>query len=376
MSGGGARIGILGGGQLGMMLSQSAQSLGLHPRVVEPKPGCPASRFAPTLSLAYDDAEVPEALADCDVVTYEFENVPHAAVCRLAERVPVHPAPRALAETGDRLAEKRMFRRFGIPTAEFRAVDSREGLFEAARALGLPAVLKTRRLGYDGKGQQLLRRMQDVDGAWRRLGDQPLILESWVPFDREVSLIAVRGRDGEVRFWDPAENVHVEGILRVSRAPAEGVSREALLRAQGWLGELLEALDYVGVLAVEFFVCGDDWIANEAACRVHNSGHWTLEGAATSQFENHVRAVAGLPLGSTRSTGPSAMVNLVGSPPDAPALLAVPGARLHDYGKSPAPGRKLGHVTLTADSREELEVRLASLAARLDDAALHEALCG
>ncbi|HEM45654.1 MAG TPA: 5-(carboxyamino)imidazole ribonucleotide synthase, partial [Alphaproteobacteria bacterium] len=306
------KVGILGGGQLGRMLATAAHELGLRPVIVEPRPDCPASRVAPTLAVAYDDPAALRALADCDVVTYEFENVPAAAVRHLAGIVAVHPSPDALTSTADRLLEKRLFRSLGMPTPRFAAVDSERGLRHAIEHVGLPAVLKTRRFGYDGKGQARLHTLADAAPAWRRLGGQPSILEQLVAFDREISLIAVRGRDGTIRFWPPTENRHVDGILRIARAPVEDLDPAAVEPARRAMTRLLERLDYVGVLTVEFFVCGGAWLANEAACRVHNSGHWTLEGAVTSQFENHLRAVAGWPLGATDAIAPVAMANVVG----------------------------------------------------------------
>jgi len=231
-------------------------------------------------------------------VTYEFENVPNGVVKRLSRDVPVHPSPDALVFSGDRIVEKKLFRELGIETAPFAQVDSRADLDRAVEQVGLPAVLKTRRFGYDGKGQAVLRSAADVEAAWERLGEQALILEGFVPFDREVSILAARGRDGEMRYWPATENVHIDGILHISRAPAQGVSEQLLASADAGLTALMERLDYVGVLVVEFFQLGDRLIANEMACRVHNSGHWTIEGAPTSQFENHIRAIAGLPLGS------------------------------------------------------------------------------
>lgn len=359
------RIGILGGGQLGRMLATAAQDLELEPLVLEPKPACPASRIAQTLCADYTDDAGLRALGRCDVVTYEFENVPPEALRRLAGRVRVDPTPEALLVMGDRLREKQLFMGLGIPTARFHAVDGAAAVASAAAAIGGPAILKSRRFGYDGKGQAALSGADEAARAWHQVGSVPSILEERVDFDREVSLIAVRGRDGEIRFWAPTENRHLDGILRVSRAPADGLDPAAVARARERVAGLLEHLDYVGVLAVEFFVRGDEWLANEAACRVHNSGHWTLGGAVTSQFENHVRAVAGLPLGETRPVEPSAMVNLIGELPATPALLSVPGARLHLYGKPPAPGRKLGHVTVTAPTREEVDARVDELLARV-----------
>ncbi len=368
------KVGILGGGQLARMLALAAHRLDLDLLVLDPKPGCSAAAVAPTICADYEDPEALARLGRCDLVTYEFENVPAAAVRRLGQSVRIVPDPEILVETGDRLLEKRLLRRFGFPTPRFRPVDSEAGLRRAVEEIGLPAVLKTRRLGYDGRGQRRLCAPADLARAWRELGPQPLILEELVDFDREVSLIAVRSHDGSIRHWDPTENRHVDGILRVSRAPARGVAHGSLHCARGWVDAMLTDLRYVGVLAVEFFVRGDEWMANETACRVHNSGHWTAEGAATSQFENHLRAIAGLPLGSTRCVEPSAMVNLIGEVAGAGSVLSVPGARLHLYGKSPAPGRKLGHVTLTGPTSGDLEASLELLARRAGDPVLQEAL--
>jgi 5-(carboxyamino)imidazole ribonucleotide synthase len=355
------RVGIFGGGQLARMMALEAHRLGIEPVVLDPKPGGPSGRVAHSICAGWDDPAALDALASCDVVTYEFENVPPTVVESLARRVRVHPPPAALRETCDRLSEKRLLQSLGIATADFRAVDSRSDLERAMRELGLPAVLKTRRFGYDGRGQLVLREPEDIATAWHELGGAPLILEELVDFDREVSLIAVRAADGEVRMWDPTENTHVGGTLRISRAPSHEAGGAGFDHAKGRVAELLEHLEYVGVAAVEFFLRGDEWVANEVACRVHNSGHWTQDGAVTSQFENHLRAVTGMPLGSTRTIEPSAMVNLIGRLPSAASMLRLPDARLHGYDKSPAPGRKLGHVNVTAPTRAEVERHLRVL---------------
>jgi len=273
--------------------------------------------------------------------------------------MPVRPGPRAFAAAGDRLLEKRLFRHLGIPTAPFAAVDSLEGLRAAIEAIGLPAVLKVRREGYDGKGQRVLRRADDAAEAWRALGERPAILEGFVPFSRELSILAVRGVSGEVRFWSPVENHHEAGILRHSRPLAPGEAGALESAGRRIAASLLDALDYVGVLTVELFEVEGRLVANEIACRVHNSGHWTEEGAEISQFENHLRAIAGWSLGRTHLLGPTALVNVIGEPAHAQPWLAVPGARVHLYGKRAAPGRKLGHVTVRADSREALRRALA-----------------
>jgi 5-(carboxyamino)imidazole ribonucleotide synthase len=364
------KVGILGGGQLGQMLARAAKELALEPLVLDPKPDAVAGGVARHLAADYEDEAALDEMAGCDVVTYEFENVPTSSVERLAERVPVHPAPIALSMSCDRWIEKNLFAELGIPTAPFRDVASRADLDRAIEEVGLPAILKTRRFGYDGKGQAVLRSAEDVEAAWRRLGEQSLILEGFVPFDREVSILAVRGLDGETRTWPASENWHVDGILHVSRAPAVELAPALFGRACTWMEALMAKLDYVGVLVVEFFQLGDELVANEMACRVHNSGHWTIEGARTSQFENHMRAVAGLPLGPTEARGYAAMVNLVGELPD-PSLLDVlarsPEIHVHIYGKSPAPGRKLGHLTLVSEDRAGLEARLGEVLERIGD---------
>jgi 5-(carboxyamino)imidazole ribonucleotide synthase len=351
------------------MLAEAARALSLETLVLDPKPDAVAGRVTRHLVADWTDPAALAELAGSDVVTYEFENVPSEAVDRLQADVPVHPAPEALVIAGDRVDEKRFLQSLGIGTAPFAKVDDRADLDRAVAEIGLPAILKTRRFGYDGRGQRVLREGADLEAAWRELGGQPLILEGFVPFDREVSILAVRARDGELRTWPVTENVHVDGILHVSRAPAEGVSETLATTGAGALRAIMERLDYVGVLVVEFFQVGDRLVANEMACRVHNSGHWTIEGAATSQFENHMRAVAGLPLGPTDVEGFAAMVNLVGEVPSLDPLTDREGVFPHVYGKSPAPGRKLGHVTVTASTRSELEARIAAVLAVVGDRA-------
>ena len=281
----------------------------------------------------------------------------------LQSDVAVLPPPRALEVSQDRLVEKNTFRSLGIATAPFRAVDDRASLDTAIDELGLPAVLKTCRGGYDGKGQALLHSAADADRAWNQLSGVPLILEGFVPFDRELSIVAVRGAGGTFASWPAIENRHADGILRVSRAPAPGLDATLQARAEACIRPLLESLDYVGVACVELFDVDGNLLANEMAPRVHNSGHWTIEGAETSQFENHLRAVLGWPLGSTAGRGVSAMVNCIAVMPDRDSILAIPGAHLHDYGKEPRPGRKLGHVTVTATDETTLDERLASVEA-------------
>ena len=285
----------------------------------------------------------------CDVITYEFENVPVAALHRIEGKVPVYPPAAALRHAQDRLDEKRLFDQLDIPLPGYRTVDTREDILGAINDLGLPVVIKTRRLGYDGKGQSVIRTLDDVDKAWKAVGGSPLIAEQWVSFDYEVSAIGARNVDGDIVIYPLSRNVHEDGILRTSCSPVDAARLAE--RAETYVQRLLGHLNYVGVLALELFVCDDDLMANEFAPRVHNSGHWTIEGSATSQFENHLRAVLNRPLGSTESLGHAGMVNLIGSIPD--AARALKHGVLHDYGKAPRPGRKLGHITVTAESAAE-----------------------
>ncbi len=361
------RVGILGAGQLGRMLALAGYPLGLRFRFLDPNPDSPAAPLGELLAADYDDPDALRHFADgLDIATYEFENVPAQAADFLDGHVPaVHPHYGALAAAQDRLDEKACFRRLGIPTAPFEAVADRDGLARAVERVGLPAVLKTRRFGYDGKGQAVLREPADLDTAWRRLGAAPLILEGFVAFDRELSILAARGRRGDVAFYPLVENVHREGILRRSLAPAAGTAPELQASAEDYARRVLETFDYVGVLAIELFQRGEELLANEMAPRVHNSGHWTIEGAETSQFENHLRAICGMPLGSPATRSHAAMLNVIGCAPDRDVLLAVPGTHLHLYDKAPRPGRKLGHVTVCAEDRPALRDRVASLEAIL-----------
>ncbi|HBQ10274.1 MAG TPA: 5-(carboxyamino)imidazole ribonucleotide synthase [Myxococcales bacterium] len=357
------RVGILGGGQLGRMLALSGHPLGYSFVVLTPDANAPAASVAETIVAEYDDPVALASLAErVDVVTYEFENVPVAAVELLREKnVPVHPNPRALEVASDRLNEKSLFTELGIPTVPFQAVDDAASMEAATRFIGLPAVLKTRRFGYDGKGQRVLRHGADVEGAFTGLGAVPQILEGFVDFRRELSIVSVRGQDGEIVSYPLVENRHEGGVLRLTRAPAADVTPAQQATAEGYAKALLEHLDYVGVLALELFDDGVDLLANEIAPRVHNSGHWTIEGAETSQFENHLRAITGAALGSCAPRGVSAMINLIGEAPAAQSILSVPGAHLHLYGKRPRPGRKIGHVTVTAADTGVLDARLERL---------------
>jgi 5-(carboxyamino)imidazole ribonucleotide synthase len=357
-------IGILGGGQLGYMLALAGYPLGLHFRFLDPSPEAPVGRIANRVTSDYQDEQALAKFAHgLEVVTYEFENVPVAAAKFLAERVPVYPPALALEEAQDRLREKRLFRKLGIPTTEFAEILKRADLDAAVKQVGLPAVLKTCRMGYDGKGQWLLRSAADVEKARPELPDMPLILEKFVPFQREVSILGVRGRGGEIGFYPLIENHHRGGILRLSLAPAPNLTALLQNEAERAARAVLETLRYVGVLCIEFFEMDGRLLANEMAPRVHNSGHWSIEGAVTSQFENHLRGILGFPLGSTAAVGVSAMINLIGELPDSAEVLQVPNAHLHLYGKEPRAGRKLGHVTLRAEKTEKLQEHLAALPA-------------
>lgn len=357
------KVGILGGGQLGRMLALAGYPLGLEFRFLDPNPESPAGALAEFIVADYNDTDALRRFADgIDIATYEFENVAASAADFLHDHVAaVHPNYHALAAAQDRLHEKNTFRRLGIPTAPFEAVDSRDDLARAIDTIGLPAILKTRRFGYDGKGQFVLREPTDLDRAWQSLGGSALILEGFVDFEREVSIIAVRGRNGETAFYPLVENVHRDGILRRSIAPAPDTPPMVQTQAETYALSILETFDYVGVLAIELFQNGDTLLANEMAPRVHNSGHWSIEGAVTSQFENHLRAICGMPLGSTAVHGHAAMVNLIGTTPARNRILAIPGTHLHLYDKAPRPGRKLGHVTVCADDWDSLMARVAAV---------------
>jgi 5-(carboxyamino)imidazole ribonucleotide synthase len=362
-------VGILGGGQLARMLALAGAPLGLRFLVMDATADACAGQFAPMVVGDYRDVEaLAEFASRIDVATFDFENVPSESAQWLSDRVPVFPSPGALATAQDRLAEKTLFVELGIPVPPFAAVASREDLDAAIARIGTPAILKTRRLGYDGKGQYRLRGDGDADAAWAALGAQAttvgLILEGFVAFERELSVVAMRGRDGSFRAWPVTENWHVDGVLSASLAPAivdPALAETAYRHARA----LADALDYVGVFALELFCRDGELLANELAPRVHNSGHWTIEGAETSQFENHLRAVLGLPAGSTRSVGHACMLNWIGAMPAADVVLREAGGHWHDYGKEPRVGRKVGHATLRADSPEELRETLLRVGAAL-----------
>jgi 5-(carboxyamino)imidazole ribonucleotide synthase len=355
-------VGIVGAGQLGRMLALAGYPLGLDFLFLDRSAAVPAAALAPVLVGEFTDRALLRRLArQCEVLSFDWENV-SVATLRAATRglrTRIAPPLRAVATGQDRLAEKRLFARLGIPTTRYRAVDSRAALERACAQIGLPGVLKTRRFGYDGKGQAVIRSRAGLAAAWRALGGVPLLYEELIDFEAEVSALGVRARDGSEAHYPLTRNWHAGGMLRLSVAPfrAPGLERQA----RSYLRAVLAEFSYVGTLAIEFFVRGGRLLANEIAPRVHNSGHWTIEGAVTSQFENHLRAIAGLPLGSAAPLGHAAMVNLIGRMPASAAVLASPGVHLHDYGKQPRPGRKLGHCTLVAPSARERDRRTRQL---------------
>jgi 5-(carboxyamino)imidazole ribonucleotide synthase len=360
-------VGIVGAGQLGRMLALAGYPLGLDFLFLDPARDAPAGQIAPALHGPFTDPKLLRRLAqECEVLTFDWENISvealrtHAVAAHGARICPPIPA---LAAAQDRVSEKRLFERLGIPTTRWRAVGSRSQLERALREVGVPGILKTRRLGYDGKGQIGVRAPEDAYRGWEELGKVPLIYEEWVPFDCEVSIIGARSRSGATAIYPLNGNVHSQGILRLTRAPygPPGWQRAAA----GHLRRCLDHFRYVGVLTIEFFVREGRLIANEMAPRVHNSGHWTIEGCATSQFENHLRAILDLPLGSTRPLGFSAMVNLIGDIPSREGLLALEGLHLHDYGKQPRPGRKVGHCTFVESTAVRRDRRARGLLAGL-----------
>ncbi|HEX2722463.1 MAG TPA: 5-(carboxyamino)imidazole ribonucleotide synthase [Gemmatimonadaceae bacterium] len=355
-------IGVMGAGQLGQMLALAGNRLGHQLRFLSPDPDAPAGRFAELIVADYENEEALAHFADgLDVATYEFESIPASAVVYVAERVPTYPPPLALETAQDRAREKECFARLGIPTAPFEPVSSMTDVRNALARTGLPAMLKSRRFGYDGKGQAILRSRDDIGAGWVKVGGVPSIVESVVEFTRELSIIAVRSRGGEMGFYPLVENHHSEGILRFSLAPAPGVAIEMQRKAEEYATRVMDSLRYVGVLAIELFETAGGLVANEMAPRVHNTGHWTIEGADTSQFENHLRAIAGMRIGSTDMGGAAGMVNVIGQEPDVGRLRDVENVHIHMYGKAPKPRRKLGHITVTADDLDGVRNSVARL---------------
>jgi len=358
-------VAILGAGQLGRMLALAGYPLGLDFLFLDPAQDPPAGRIAPVLQGSFTDQQLLARLAhDAKVATIDWENVSVEALRALkGSGARIAPPIPAIATAQDRVSEKRLFERLKIPTTRWQDVRSRAQLERAVREIGLPGVIKTRRLGYDGKGQAVVKTLEDAQRAWQEMGSVGLIYEEWIPFDCEVSIIGARSQGGEIAIYPLNGNVHAQGILRLTRAPY-GPPRWHRLAAK-YLESVLTHFRYTGILTIEFFVSGGKLIANEMAPRVHNSGHWTIEGAVTSQFENHLRAILGLPLGSTRPTGYSAMLNLIGSVPPRATVLSWEGVHLHDYHKEARPGRKVGHLTLVEASRARRDRRARQLLSEL-----------
>ncbi|MEH6565975.1 MAG: 5-(carboxyamino)imidazole ribonucleotide synthase [Halopseudomonas sp.] len=355
------KIGVIGGGQLGRMLALAGTPLGQQFVFLDPAPDACAQALGEHIRADYSDKDHLRQLADeVDLVTFEFESVPAETVAFLSQFVPVYPNAEALRIARDRWFEKSMFQELGIPTPEFADIQSQDNLDAAVKRIGLPAVMKTRTLGYDGKGQKVLRHPEDVVGAFAELGSVPCILEGFVPFTGEVSLIAVRARDGETRFYPLVHNTHENGILKLSVA---STAHPLQAQAEAYVSKVLSKLEYVGVMAFEFFEVDGGLKANEIAPRVHNSGHWTIEGSECSQFENHLRAIAGLPLGATATLGEAAMLNFIGEVPDASQVTAIEQCHLHHYGKAFKAGRKVGHATLRCDDMATLKARIAEVEA-------------
>lgn len=346
-------IGILGGGQLARMLALAGIPLGYRFVFYDPAEDCCAASLGTHIQAGFDDKKKLKAFAlSVDIVTYEFENVPLSSALLVEQYCKVYPEPSALEVSQDRWHEKQLFRKLGIPTAEFYDLKTYTDLCDAAGQLGYPFIVKNRCGGYDGKGQYLIRQESDLPDCWARLTSQPAIAERCLKFSREVSIIAARNRSGDTVYYDLAQNHHEDGILRVTRnCPDDPVQCQAKEYAE----KLLQALNYVGVIALELFQLDDKLLANEFAPRVHNSGHWTIEGASTSQFENHIRAILDLPLGKTTNLGHYAMMNFIGKMPDIDTALAIPAGHFHQYGKKPRPGRKLGHLTLRSSSPSTLQ---------------------
>lgn len=354
-------IGIIGAGQLGRMLALAGYPLGSRFRFLDRSEDAPGAQVGSIVLGSFDDAEkLAELAASVDLMTFDVENVPADLLHEIAATVPFLPPVAALETTQDRRSEKQLFAALDIPTPRSHAVGSEEQLDSAVADLGLPAVLKTRRLGYDGRGQVVLRSADQVAPAWQQLGGVALILEQFVPFEQEVSIIGARNTRGETAFYPLTHNVHENGILRHSLAPY--LDEHLQRAAEDYLHRLFDRFDYAGILTIEFFVVDGKLVANEIAPRVHNSGHWTIEGAVTSQFENHIRAIRGLPLGDTTARGHTAMVNFLGQLPPLEPVLSIAGAHYHDYGKQPRPGRKLGHCTVTAATAEQRDAAVAQLA--------------
>jgi 5-(carboxyamino)imidazole ribonucleotide synthase len=358
-------VGIVGAGQLGRMMALAGYPLGIRCSFLDRSADAPAAQVAPILTGELEDPKLLAQLASrSDVLTFDWENISGKALAPLESLTTVRPPRTALEVSQDRLHEKALFRRLKIPVADHAAVDSPDDLARAARKLGIPGVLKTRRLGYDGKGQFVVSRPEDIGAAWKSMGAPGLIYERFQRFSREVSIVAARSADGDIVYYPLSANTHGGGILRYGIAPY--VNRGLERTARIYMKRVLRALEYIGVLAIEFFVVKGRLVANEMAPRVHNSGHWTIEGCVTSQFENHLRAICGLPLGSTRPLGHTAMINFLGTMPDRERLLSIGGLAYHDYGKAPRPGRKLGHCTILGATARDRDRAFADALKSID----------
>lgn len=361
-------VGILGGGQLARMIALAGIPLGQEFVVLDPSAEAGAVRLSHLLQGAYDDPALLKKMAQqAAVVTYEFENVPATAAKYLTEHTTIYPPAKALQIAQDRLVEKQHFQSLGIQTAPFAAVDNLDDLKQAMPSIGYPAILKSRCMGYDGKGQVAIKSAEELTDAWHKMQDAPSIVEGFIPFQREVSIIAVRRVNGDTVFYPLSENTHKGGILRIARCISNDPLQTA---AENTVLKLMESLDYVGTIALELFDVDGQLIANEFAPRVHNSGHWSIEGSETSQFENHLRAILDLPLGTTQSVGFSAMVNFIGNVPPEASVLAIPHVHLHLYDKSPRKGRKVAHATVRCDDEQRFNDALTTLhelATQFDD---------
>ncbi len=361
-------IGILGGGQLARMIALASIPLGQQFIVLDPSKDAGAVRLSGLLQGQYDDPELLKQMAQqASIVTYEFENVPAAAAKYLTDHTTIYPPAIALETSQDRLVEKQHFHRLDIQTAPFAQIDNLDDLVRAMPDIGYPAILKSRRMGYDGKGQVVIESAEQLSDAWQAMQNAPSIVEGFIPFQREVSIIAARRVNGEIVFYPLSENTHQGGILRIARCRHNDPLQQ---QAEAMASRLLTSLDYVGVIALELFDVDGRLIANEFAPRVHNSGHWTIEGSETSQFENHLRAILNWPLGSTEAVGYSAMVNFIGNLPAAEQILAIPHAHLHLYDKAPRKGRKVAHATIRCDDPVQFEQslhQLTELATQFDD---------
>jgi len=364
------KIGILGGGQLARMLAESGWPLGLEFVIVDPKRDACAGGLGRFIQAEYAEAEALDDLVACDGVTCDFENVPAEVLQALSDRVAVRPSASALAAAQDRLLEKNRFAALSLETAGYAEVNSRIDLVAAVERLGFPAVVKTRRMGYDGKGQMVLRDSEDLELAWQKLGEHALIVEQWVNFDYECAITAVRAADGAMQFWPLSRTWHRDGILRL--AASAPVPEKLQHAAEAQVRKLCEELDYVGCLTLELFVRGEHLLANEFAPRVHNSAHWTIEGAVCSQFENHLRAVCGWPLGDTAARGASMMINFIGRIPEPQEWLGVPGLHWHHYGKASRPGRKVGHATINVPDPAAMKEMMPRLEGLVDSDLLRE----